>query len=118
MRSIIAILLAPALAATLIWVLDLAQGPDQRGFLVPMIPVYLGVAYATALLPAALIMMALHAWQCLKLRHFVLTGLFLGLVSNFLLMRQAYLAVSMIGAVVGGLVWLISEWRPHGFSAK
>lgn len=113
-RALLAVLLAPAIAATIFSIWDLMIRPAIGSIHVFF---YFFYAYMIGLPVGATLMFSLRAAELLKLWHFIAAGCLAGIIAGLamagLRWPEAMWAMFAIGPVVGGATWLISEWNSH-----
>lgn len=121
-RTAIAILIAPGIAATLISAIHLAQDDSTV-----MLPAYYMVTYTFALFPGAILIAFLRVRGYTRFWHYVLAGCICSVAVTALFVLSAYSGASsfavqidrfldlwpvmIVGPITGGLVWIVCESR-------
>ena len=126
-RPTIAVLVAPLFAAALIAVLDwLLSGKPPDGTYASAFVVF---AYLFATAPAAITILVLRKLNWRRLWHFLMAGVLVAFVCTSVFVWSVYagsidsivdwvrysmrfLPFLLIGALTGGVVWLLSEYSP------
>jgi hypothetical protein len=111
-RALFAVLIAPAIAAAIFSIWDLLVRPEIGSVHVFF---YFLFAYVIGLPVGASLMFSLRASDLLQFWHFIAGGFLAGIVAGLamagLSWPEAMWAMIVIGPVVGGATWLISEWN-------
>ena len=115
-RSTVAVVVAPAIAAILIAVWQFAEKPSLRDSWDTYFPMYFMASYAVTWFPVLFLTIGMKSRKYVRLWQFMFAGFALAFACGLFVAVQeissALLVFSLIGAVVGGIVWLISEWQP------
>ena len=114
-RYTITALFSPAFVAALFSILQISQAPEHlHSQMVNLIPLYFVFTYAFSIVPAAIAIALLYCWHYRRLWHFAAEGFLTGLTCILValpLVADVMLVLLMIGPVVGGIAWIICEWR-------